>query len=218
MRKLHNDIKREHILQVASEGQHVLDVGCGFGGDLQKWRQAGVHLSMCDPDNGALEEAKTRAKNLKMHVTFYHGDIHACPVRRWDIICYNFSLHYAFESEKTFKSTMAEIKKRLRQGGVLMGVIPDSERILFQTPYQDGDGNFFKMKSHGSGGFGEKLFVCLADTPFYDDGPRSEPVAYKDVLVTHLENHGFTMVQWEKLYGTPITEMYSKFMFVYKKG
>jgi hypothetical protein len=41
----------------------------------------------------------------------------------------------------------------------LIGIIPDSEQIIFNTPYLDEAGTFFKMKDHGNGGFGEKLFV-----------------------------------------------------------
>jgi len=36
IRKNHNDAKRELIQSVTVNSQHILDVGCGFGGDLQK--------------------------------------------------------------------------------------------------------------------------------------------------------------------------------------
>jgi hypothetical protein len=81
----------------------------------------------------------------------------------------------------------------------------------------DSDGNFFKLKDHGNGGFGEKLFVNLTDTPYYADGPKAEPVAYKDLLVTHMEELGFKLIMWEGLTGNPISELYSKFIFVYKR-
>ena len=38
IRKLHNQFKRELIEQHVRESDHVLDVGSGFGGDLQKYR------------------------------------------------------------------------------------------------------------------------------------------------------------------------------------
>ena len=78
-------------------------------------------------------------------------------------------------------------------------------------------GNFFKLKQHGDGGFGEKLFVNLVDTPYYADGPKSEPVAHKDMLITHLENMGLMMTHWEGLKGNPISELYSKFIFTYSR-
>jgi hypothetical protein len=105
----------------------------------------------------------------------------------------------------------------MKPGARLIGIIPDSEKIIFRTPLKDDMGNFFLMKDHGNGGFGEKLFVNLVDTPFYADGPRAEPIAYKDLLVTHLEELGFKMEMWEGLTGNPISELYSKFIFVYKR-
>lgn len=217
IRKNHNEAKRALIQMVAREGQHILDVGCGFGGDLQKWHKCKVNINMCDPDNSALEEARSRAKNMRMRVNFYEGDIHACPKRKFDIVCFNFSLHYIFQSRELFKSSIHEIKKRIKPGGYLIGIIPDSEKIIFKTPLVDNMGNFFKLKDHGNGGFGEKLFVHLVDTPFYAEGPKSEPVAYKDLLITHLEDVGFDLDMWEGLSGNEISKLYSKFIFSYNR-
>jgi hypothetical protein len=72
-----------------------------------------------------------------------------------------------------FFSSIHEIRKRVKPGGLLIGIIPDSEKIIFKTPLQDDMGNFFKLKDHGNGGFGEKLFVHLTDTPYYAEGPKS---------------------------------------------
>ena len=217
IRKIHNDAQRELIQSVTKSSQHILDVGCGFGGDLQKWHKCGANMSMCDPEAEALVEAKSRAKNMHMRVNFYEGDIHKCPNRKYDILCYNFSLHYIFQTKEKFFTSIREIKKRMKPGARLIGIIPDSEKIMFRTPLKDDMGNFFLMKDHGNGGFGEKLFVNLVDTPFYADGPRAEPVAYKDLLVTHLEELGFKLELWEGLTGNPISELYSKFIFVYKR-
>ena len=138
IRKNHNDAKRELIQRVTTNSQHILDVGCGFGGDLQKWHKCGANIN-----------------------------IHACPKRKFDVVCYNFSLHYIFATKELFFSSIHEIKKRVKPGGRLIGIIPDSEKLLFKTPYLDDVGNFFKLKQHGDGGFGEKLFVNLTDTPFF---------------------------------------------------
>lgn len=216
LRRYHNDEKRSLIESVSRSGHHALDVGCGFGGDLQKWRYADVNLSMCEPDIDALNEAKNRAKGLKYRVNFYHGDIFACPQRKFDIICYNFSLHYIFQNEKLFKDSLKEIKKRMKNGGVLIGIIPDAMRMIMKTPLVDDAGNFFKMRSESNGDFGEKLFVQLVDTPYYADGPKPEPLAHRDILVTSLENMGFKLKSWIPLKGNPISELYSKFIFTYR--
>ena len=100
IRQHHNLVKRQLIQSATRQGDSVLDVGCGFGGDLQKWIHANVRtLDMCDPNAVALIEAKSRASKLKIPVTFYHGDILSCPSnKKYDVICYNFSLHYIFEN------------------------------------------------------------------------------------------------------------------------
>jgi ubiquinone/menaquinone biosynthesis C-methylase UbiE len=213
IRRLHNDYKRHLIQSVAIEGQHILDVGAGFGGDLQKWHSCKVNINMCDPSREALEEAKRRAKNMKMRVNFYEGDIFNCPNRKYDIICYNFSLHYIFQSAELFFKSLREIKKRMKPRGKLIGIIPDSQKIIFNTPLNDELGNFFLMKATPNGGFGEKLFVNLVDTPYYAEGAKSEPIAYRDLLWTELEKLGFKLRQWEGLKGNPISELYSSFVF-----
>jgi len=218
LRKNHNLIKRTLIEDVTREGDAILDVGAGFGGDLQKWMDSGAQINMCDPEPSALEEAKRRARNMKIRVNFYEGDIFKCPHRKFDIICYNFSLHYIFKSETLFHESLKEIRERMKPGGKLIGVIPDSETILFRAPYKDAIGNYFLLERNaGYGNFGERLVVHLEDTPFYGDDAKVEPLAYKDILITHLELLGFQMEMWEGLTGHPISELYSKFIFTYKK-
>ena len=98
IRRNHNDAKRSLIQSVAQKGQCILDVGCGFGGDLQKWHKCGVNINMCDPEPSALVEARSRAKNMHLRVNFYEGDIHQCPNRKFDVVCFNFSLHYIYKT------------------------------------------------------------------------------------------------------------------------
>ena len=96
-------------------------------------------------------EAKSRAKNMHMRVNFYDGDIHNCPNRKFEVVCFNFSLHYIFASKALFMSSLREIKKRTKPGGHLIGIIPDSEKIIFRTPLVDEMGNFLNWKSTGMG-------------------------------------------------------------------
>ena len=172
---------------------------------------------MCEPNSDALKEAKSRAKNMKIRVNFYEGDIFACPQRKYDVVCYNFALHYIFESPKLFETSLLAIKNRLKPGGQFIGIIPNSDKIIMNTPVKDELGNYFLMKHTSSGNFGEKLYVHLADTPYYADGPKVEPIAHKDMLFTRMENLGFTLTLWEDLKGNPVSDLYSKFRFVYKK-
>ena len=215
VRKYHNHVKRHLIQSVTQPGFSALDVGCGFGGDLQKWQQCQAKVDMCDPSPESLVEARKRAANLGMKVTMYEGDIFACPQKVYDVICYNFSLHYIFKSQNLFFKSIKAIRSRLKPNSVLIGCIPDSESILMSTPFTDEFKNTMKRgEETGHGNFGEKVLVQLADTPFYRDGPKFEPIAYKDLLVTHLEEIGLRLVMWVPFQQYEISKLYSTFIFV----
>jgi len=218
VRRHHNNLKRQLIKRVTQRGQCVLDVGCGMGGDLKKWKSVGdLKLFACDPDRDALTEAKKRSKTIGIDVSFYYGDIISVqlPPQTFDVICYNFSIQYCFESEKLFHATIEYITHHLKVGGKLFGCVPDSDMIIMRTPYTDSLGNFFTRKPNtGMGMFGEKLYVQLVETPYYADGPRSEPIAYKDLLVTFLESKGIMLMEWKPMGNTGLTQMYSQFIFV----
>lgn len=218
LRKAHNLEKRHLIHEVLEpiHAPHVLDVGCGRGGDLQKWKHCDATLHACDPDRESLDEAMSRAENLGYVVKFMEGDILSCPEQKYDAICFNFSLHYIFENEKLFFQSLEGIKKRLKVGGKLFGCIPDSEKILLMTPFKDSFGNFFSRSDRtGFGRFGEKLFVKLVNTPYYQNGAIPEPICYKDYLITHLENMGIMLESWRPLDSKEsISKLYSKFIFV----
>jgi SAM-dependent methyltransferase len=215
VRKYHNLVKRQLIRSVTKTGFSALDVGCGFGGDLQKWQSCHAKVDMCDPNSDSLTEARRRAEKLGMSVSFYEGDILSCPEKVYDVVCYNFSLHYIFASRELFFKSIKAIRSRMDRGSVLVGCIPDSMSILMATPFKDNMNNFMSRgNTTGYGNFGEKVFVRLADTPFYKDGPKSEPIAYKDLLITHLEDIGIRLVVWESLKDYEISKLYSKFIFV----
>lgn len=216
LRKLHNNIKRNLIQSVAKKGDTVLDVGCGRGGDAFKWLDCGVHLHMCDPNDELLTEARNRC--WKRPVEFYHGDISVTPLEQYDIICYNFSFQYTFANDALFYNTIQCIHERSKIGTRFIGIIPDSGFILRYMKYTDQAGNYFvRNETTGNGSFGEKLWVCVKDTVYYQNNdPISEPIAYKDIIITELETLGWSLDVWEPMvhhYTGLITDMYSKFIF-----
>jgi len=216
-RKIHNNVKRTLIQSTVTPGMRVLDVGCGFGGDLQKWSSVNAVVTMCDPIPASVDEARRRARTMGMSsINILHGDILRCPDEMYDAICYNFSLHYIFESRDTFMKSLEAIKNRLTIGGALFGCIPDSEKILLRAPFRDSMGNTFTLdKRTGWGNFGERIWVKLSNTPFYKNGARPEPLAYKDMLVTHLDDMGIELREWEP-FDSPfdLSGFYSTFKFV----
>jgi ubiquinone/menaquinone biosynthesis C-methylase UbiE len=219
VRKRHNNAKRNLINSFTSPGDLILDVGCGCGGDLMKWNSHSSNLIMIDPSVESVEEARQRAKTLKIYPAFYHGTIENSPSKKYDVICFNFSLQYVFDTKSNFLNTMNCIKKRSKTGTRVFGCIPDSDFIMMNRSYEDSHGNIFvrNSKSTGMGQFGESIKVRLEDTPYYGGRFIGEPIAYKDRLVTWMENHNFRLVDWSPLvseYTNSISDLYSKFCFL----
>tara|TARA_B110000858_G_scaffold198449_1_gene265181 strand:- start:5635 stop:6297 length:663 start_codon:yes stop_codon:yes gene_type:complete len=214
IRKFHNQVKRNLIQSCVNPGDHVLDVGCGCGGDIHKWKQLSVHIDMCDPEYDSIEEAKRRNGTWDKS-KFFVGDITVCPERLYNVVCYNFSIQYIFKTRELFEKSTKEISKRIKPRGLLIGCLPNSDMILMQPNFKDNLGNFMVRKeSSGNGTFGEKLYVHLADTPFYKDGPKSEPIAYKDNFVLAMNKHGLELISWQPFYAfSELSKMYTCFIF-----
>jgi SAM-dependent methyltransferase len=206
LRQLHNRKKRELISGVVRPGNYVLDCGCGRGGDWHKWRAAGaLRIFGVDPDPESLREAKRRADEMKLSVILAEGDIRSVHINNFDVVCYNFSIHYIRES---LGESAKAIARCVKPGGFLIGITPDRDRIAaFVSP--DALGNRVETvdSSHVS--------VWLSDGPFYADGPKIEPTISRGLL-EHALKPWFVLEKWDPMLFTPtglISDIYSTFIF-----
>lgn len=215
LRKVHNDYKRQLINKWVKNDMYVLDCGCGRGGDWWKWQAAHVHLAAIDPDQDSLDEAERRAREMGLNVWFLgQGDIRqAAFAGPFDVVCYNFSLHYIFGDENLLTNSLRAIKVALKPGGLLIGITPEkarAESMAGSGNFRDKLGNEFQIKN-------EKLLVRLTDGPFYADGAKEEPLLDGPVLIERLKTLGFNRLVWEPMVPRPtglISDLYTKFVFV----
>jgi SAM-dependent methyltransferase len=216
LRKIHNDYKRKHITKWVKPNSYVLDCGCGRGGDWWKWKACGVQVAAIDPDAESIKEAESRANVMGFNVWFLgQGDIRqAAFAGPYDVVCYNFSLHYIFENENTLTESLKAIKVALKPGGLLIGITPEKARAEAMADesgnFIDELGNEFKIEN-------KKLHVRLTDGPFYADGAKEEPLLDGPVLIDRLKNLGFNRLVWEPMVSRPtclISDLYTKFVFV----
>jgi SAM-dependent methyltransferase len=219
LRREHNQAKRNLIKTLCRKGDHVLDVGCGRGGDLHKWKCSKVRLWAVDPDPESVREAKDRAHNMDWDVDISVGDVLKAPQGPFDIVSYNFSLQYIFASEFLLEQSLQAIRDRVKVGGVFVGVVPDSTKIL-QRPikWSDSLGNTIERgpSVNGEGRIGEMILVKLSDGPYYANGAVPEPLCHKYVLIEHLKLKGFQLINWEPMLPQPnglISDIYSQFIF-----
>jgi mRNA capping enzyme len=217
LRKLHNKCKRDHISCWVPQKSHVLDCGCGRGGDWHKWKAVNARVTAIDPDTTSLKEAETRALEMKFGVWFLgQGDIRqAAFAGPYDVVSYNFSLQYIFEDSKTFEDSIRAIGVAVKPGGLLIGIAPEKARAEAMVDrfghFKDRLGNEFGFVRGST-----RLLVNLVGGPFYEDGGREEPILDANVLVRALNEVGFDLVQWEPMIDRPnglISDLYSKFVF-----
>jgi len=213
LRKLHNNCKREFIKKWVPEYSHVLDCGCGRGGDLQKWAAVNAKVDAIDPDPESIQEAQRRAKKMNLDICFLGiGDIRHVS-GQWDVVCYNFSIHYIFQDQKTLDESIKAISRAVRPGGLLIGIAPEKIRIETMCHpsgiFTDSLGNTIQNFSHHAS-------IKLIDGPFYSGETRDEPLMDGTILICNLLNLKFKIISWEPMMlkqNGMISDMYTKFVF-----
>ena len=207
LRKRHNVIKRQLITQWVPHGSHVLDCGCGRGGDWHKWRAIDARVSAIDPDPESLREAEERSNKLRLGVNFLgQGDIRqAAFAGPFDVVCYNFSIQYIVDS---WEDSIKAIKLAVRPGGLLIGVTPEKS-LVEDSKSPDKLGNTFEIQ-------GDRLRMYLVDGPFYADGPKDEPLLDGSKLRQALEPE-FQCLLWGPVSHETtgfVTDIYAQFVFL----
>ncbi|KAF8491945.1 mRNA capping enzyme-domain-containing protein [Gautieria morchelliformis] len=120
----------------------VLDMGCGKGGDLQKWEKACVKEYVgLDIAAVSVDQARSRWKQRpRFDAQFAALDCYTEPItsalpastleRPFDAVSMQFCMHYAFESVSKARMMLENVSKHLRKGGVFLGTIPNADLLL----------------------------------------------------------------------------------------
>ena len=115
----------------------VLDLACGKGGDLFKWRGVKEYVGIdISEESIALAKERYMQSRLTFQAEFHVGDAFGDIVetiiggdRRFDIVSCMFALHYAFRDERTARRAVRNIAASLRKGGRFIAIFPDPKVI-----------------------------------------------------------------------------------------
>lgn len=143
LRNFNNAIKYMLIGNFSQPGWRALDLGCGKGGDINKWSMANISEYIgIDISNASIVEAIKRYNNLQagFETTFITGDCFGQPLPfilkdfphihlPVDIVSMQFCMHYAFETEIKARTLLENVSRSLRAGGYFIGTIPSSDFI-----------------------------------------------------------------------------------------
>ncbi|KAG8966861.1 mRNA cap guanine-N7 methyltransferase [Tulasnella sp. 419] len=125
----------------------VLDMGCGKGGDLQKWSKAkvaeyvGLDVASVSVDQAYQRWKDMQSRNMGMfNGTFAALDCYNRPVtdvlspkllsKPFDVVSMQFCMHYAFDTEHRVKTMLGNVSRYLRPGGIFIGTIPNADLLM----------------------------------------------------------------------------------------
>ncbi|XP_024154340.1 mRNA cap guanine-N7 methyltransferase [Oryzias melastigma] len=186
MRNFNNWLKSvligEILDQVRKAGNKrvcVLDLGCGKGGDLLKWRRGGIdHLVCADIAAVSVEQCQSRYDEMKrksysneklFSAQFITADCskEVLPEKlddgelMFDICSCQFVYHYSFESEQKADMMLRNACERLKPGGFFIGTTPDAYELVKRLEASDSlsfGNEVFKVSFQSKGSY--PLFGC----------------------------------------------------------
>lgn len=126
----------------------VLDMGCGKGGDIEKWNKARVADYVgIDVASGSIQDFEQRLRTSRRRLAYrthlYVLDCFSYPIDlvvptdlltpKFDTVSMQFCMHYAFESERKVRQMLENVAGSLRTGGVFLGTTLSAPKVLCVT-------------------------------------------------------------------------------------
>ncbi|KAF7639353.1 mRNA cap guanine-N7 methyltransferase [Meloidogyne graminicola] len=126
----------------------VLDLACGKGGDLRKWRVGAIdEIVMTDIADISLQDCRDRfyrmrdrrTKCLPFRAHFIQADLTQVNLsnilpneapKQFEVASCQFALHYAFRSEECARQMLENCTKMLQPGGYFIGTITNASAIM----------------------------------------------------------------------------------------
>lgn len=136
IRNTNNFIKVSLIRQYVRKHDSVLDLGCGKGGDLLKYKRVGID-EYCGVDIAevSVNDARMRFRNMRcaFRAVFKAFDAYNETMdlhRQFNVISSQFSFHYAFSSTDSLKVALHNVARHLKPGGRFIMTVPSREIIV----------------------------------------------------------------------------------------
>ena len=178
VRNLHNWLKNCIIRSRCAPGHSVLDLCCGKGGDIFKYKHLGISgYTGVDFAAAAVQTARARASSVAFPIELCVKDLRRPlqlrdPSPR-DVISAQFCLHYFWSSEDVASTFLESAARHLKPGGRLIATFTDEAvlRITASTERRPGSaGNPLYQLRMGparegaAGGFGQCYYFSSGST------------------------------------------------------
>jgi len=152
LRNLHNWIKSVLIARHMRSGASVLDLACGKGGDMLKFkvggcaRYVGVDIAIESVRDavGRYNGAHGR-QPMPFEAFFYAADFADAALAAalptgllFHLVSCQFALHYSFSSEERAAALLANVSSRLLPGGIFLGTTADANVLVRRLRASEG--------------------------------------------------------------------------------
>ncbi|CAG2158366.1 unnamed protein product, partial [Oppiella nova] len=155
---------------------NVLDIGCGKGGDLLKYKKANItHLICADIAETSVRQCEGRYNEMKTNrrqpnyneSPIFTAEFIAADCTREvlkdkykqrdiDLVSIQFSFHYCFESLSQTRRMIENASHSLRDGGIFIGTTTDSQEIIK------------RLRASGTNSFGNSVYNIKFDDKYID--------------------------------------------------
>jgi mRNA (guanine-N7-)-methyltransferase len=164
---------------------NVLDLGCGKGGDLLKWKKANVSsVTFVDIAENSLNDCQSRFNDNRYPPARYEAEfIHLDatrdklklklknPNKVFDLVSSQFVIHYSFETFEQANRFFENVSQNLRVGGYFIGTTTNANEIVkrLRDSSDNSFGNdifkidFFDQDKHNLDIFGVRFNFQLDD-------------------------------------------------------
>ncbi|XP_065524003.1 mRNA cap guanine-N7 methyltransferase isoform X1 [Lathamus discolor] len=191
----------------------VLDLGCGKGGDLLKWKKGRIKKLVCtDIADISVQQCKQRYEDMKArcryneHIfdaEFIQADStkdllsskYSDPDMRFDICSCQFVYHYSFETYEQADMMLKNACGNLSPGGYFIGTTPNSFELVkrLESSETNSFGNdVYSVKFEKKGEY--PLFGCKYDFHLEEVVDVPEFLVYFPLLEEMAKKHGMKLV------------------------
>lgn len=143
LRDFNNFVKWLLVFEYSQPYDVVLDMACGKGGDLEKWRRACVDGWIgVDIADVSISDATKRYERLRpktFWADFLVGNCFGTNIKETvlhpdtpevDVVSCQFALHYAFDTQERINTALANVSSVLKTGGLFFGTMPNPDYLL----------------------------------------------------------------------------------------
>lgn len=176
MRKYHNKIKENILYRSFTQGQTILDIGSGRGGDINKWNKIGLKkVYAVDPDEENRQEMMRRiatSRNLKTDVEVLNMGAESDKLDEYvdekiDGVVSFFSLTFFPKSKNMYMGLIKNVSSLLESNGKFVGIMMDGNAVRELLEKHNGhyEGHAFSIKGEDIKGnkIGDEIILNIKD-------------------------------------------------------